>query len=139
VQIPVDMERQDVAQVHSWPGADRCGFLATLEAVKLPSEVDLNIRAVLKDGSYFSLADLHLESALNNLQKQGKFNEIKGYVNPLLDAVQTIINVIKFFHDENMNVHQEVLLDELEKKIEAKEQLIEDITNFLKQIPPHNP
>ena len=139
VQIPVDMDRQDVAQVHSWPGADRCGFLATLEAVKLPLEVDLNIRAVLKDGSYFPLAELHLESALNNLQKQGKFNEIKGYVNPLLDAVQTIINVIKFFHDENMNVHQEVLLDELEKKIEAKEQLIEDITNFLKQIPPHNP
>jgi hypothetical protein len=47
---------------------------------ELPSEVDLNIRAVLKDGSYFSLADLHLESALNNLQKQGKLNEIKGYV-----------------------------------------------------------
>jgi hypothetical protein len=38
-----------------------------------------------------------------------------------------------------MNVHQEVLLEELEKKIEAKEQLIEDITNFLKQIPPNNP
>lgn len=139
VQTPVDMERQDVAQIHSWPGADRCGFLATLEAVKLPLEVGLNIRAVLKDGSYFPLAELHLESALNNLQKQGKFNEIKGYVNPLLDAVQTIINLIKFFYEENMNVHQEVLLDELEKKIEAKELLIEDITNFLKPIPPHNP
>jgi hypothetical protein len=38
-----------------------------------------------------------------------------------------------------MSVHQELLLDELEKKIEAKEQLIEDITNFLKQIPRDNP
>ncbi len=135
LHTPVDMERQDVAQVHSWTGADRCGFLATLESVNLPSEVDLKIRAVLKDGSYFPLAELHLESALNNLQKQGIFDEINEFVYPLFDTVQTIIDVLRLFDEENMNLHQEVLLDQLEKKIEAQEQLIEYLTNFLKQIP----
>lgn len=37
-----------------------------------------------------------------------------------------------------MSLHQEVLLEQLAKKIEAKEQLIEDITNFLNPIPQHN-
>ncbi|WP_293336573.1 glycoside hydrolase family 99-like domain-containing protein [Microcoleus sp. CAWBG58] len=139
VQIPVDMERQDVAQVHSWPGADRCGFLAELEVAKLPSEVDLNIQAILKDGNYLPLAKLHLESAFNYLQTQEMFDEINGSLDPQLDALTTIINLLRLFDEENMSLHQEVLLDQLAKKIEAKEQLIEDITNFLNPIPKHNP
>ncbi|MEZ2301804.1 MAG: glycoside hydrolase family 99-like domain-containing protein [Microcoleus sp.] len=140
VQIPVDMERQDVAQVHSWPGAERCGFLTALEfeAVKLPSKVDLNIRAVLKNGSYVPLAELHLESGLESLKKQEQFDEINGSLEPLQDAVQTIINLLRLFDEKNINIHQKLLLDQLQKKIEAKEQLIENITHFLKQIPQHN-
>ncbi|MCC3571024.1 MAG: glycoside hydrolase family 99-like domain-containing protein [Microcoleus sp. PH2017_40_RAT_O_B] len=138
-QTSVDIERADVATVHPVPGAQLSGFSLNLQAVQLSSEVDLKLRTLLKDETYLPLAELRLESALNILQKQGMLLELKVGANSLVDVVQTIINLLRIVYDENMNVSEGGLLDELEKKIEAKEQLIEDMAKVIKQRRTDNP
>ena len=138
-QTPVDIEREDVAKAHPFPGAEISGFSLNLKTVQLSPAVDLNLRTILKDGSYLPLAEVRFESALNLLQKQRRFSELKVAINPVVDAVSTIINVLRIVYDENMNVPAGGLLDELEKKIEAKEQLIEYLAKVIKQRLLHNP
>ena len=138
-RVPVNIQRQDIADTYSLPGADRSGFSARLKLGWVESEQSINLRAVLEDGSYIPLSLIRLQPGYNSIQKLGIAVDENGqFRNSQSDIVKARINQIRILPIEGSDEQRWELLNQLEKEIEAQEQVIEALSNFLKQIPKTN-
>jgi uncharacterized coiled-coil protein SlyX len=138
-RVPVHRERQDIADAYSLPGAERSGFSATLKLACVVSEQDVKLRAVLQDGSYIPLSLIRLKPGYKTIHNLGIAVDENGqFANFASDIVKTMIDKIRILPIEGSDEHRWELLNQLEKKIEEQEQVIEEISNFLKQIPGMN-
>ncbi|WP_332982903.1 glycoside hydrolase family 99-like domain-containing protein [Microcoleus sp. A003_D6] len=138
-RVPVNIERQDIADAYSLPGADRSGFSARLKLGWVESEQSINLRAVLQDGSYIPLSLIRLQPGYKTIQKLGiAVGENGQFRYSQSDIVKARINQIRILPLEGSDEQRWELLNQLEQETEAQEQVIEALSNFLKQIPKTN-
>lgn len=139
-RFPVNIERQDIADTYSLSSANSSGFSATLKLAHLGYEPDIKLRAILQDGSYIPLSLIRLKPGYKTIQNLGiSVDENGQLLNSQLDFVRTKIDRIRILPVEGSDERRWELLNQLEQKIEEREQAIESISNFLKQTHGMNP
>jgi hypothetical protein len=137
--VPVNIQRPDVAEAYTLPESEQSGFLTKIKLVELISEVDIALRVVLKDGSYIPLALLRLEPGYKTFQSRGIALDRSSLIpNSRSDIAKTTLNQIQLLPIEGSEIHRGELLNQLEKIMEDREQVIEAMCNFIKQISAEN-
>ena len=128
-RTPVDQQRLDVAKVHSTiPGAENSGFLTKVKNPEFKSDTEFKLQAVLEDNTCIPLALIPFKSGFQLLG-------IDNFEQTLLDSEgwQLILNLLRRITIES-DVYRWHLLEELEKNIQAKEDLIKVMSDFLGKI-----
>ena len=128
-RTPVDQQRLDVANFHSTiPGAENSGFLTKVKNPELKSNTEFKLQAVLEDNTCIPLALIPFKSGFQLLG-------IDNLEQTLLESEdwQLVLNLLRRITIES-DVYRWHLLEELEKNIQAKEDLIKVMSDFLGKI-----
>jgi len=137
-QTPINIPRPDVAQIHPTIGSENSGFSMTVGVAETSSDVSLDLEVLLEDGSCILIEVLRLRQGVDPIQDLGiSLEQQQQLGNSHLDIAKTILSLLRALPIESVN-HRYQLLDELEKKIELKEQLLQAFCQVLKPISVHD-
>ena len=137
-QVPINLPRPDVAQVHSLPGADNSGFSMTVNVAEISSNASFHLEVVLADETSILIESLRLQQWYNSIQElEMSLEQPEIMENLHSDMVKQLLKTIRYLPIARVNERTH-LLGELEKKIEGKELLLQAMTQEIKPFSVHD-